>query len=69
MRAPLLVHVWDSIKDLKSYYSLLGLSTHKHLKGYPTMTLFKGFKDLWGVATWGLASDRYCGAPIGNMAQ
>ena len=36
-----LVHGWDRIKNLH-FYSLLGLSTHKHVKCYPTMTKEKG---------------------------
>ena len=32
-----LVHGWDSIKNLNCH-SLLGLSTHKNVECYPTMT-------------------------------
>ena len=35
--ATLLVHGWDRIKNL-NVYSSLGLSTHKNVKCYPTMT-------------------------------
>ena len=37
LSTPELVHCWDNIKML-NLYSLLGLSTLKNVKCYPTMT-------------------------------
>ena len=47
----LLVHGWDRIKKLH-FYSLLALSTHKHVKGYLTMTkiMVIGHDLLWALA-------------------
>ena len=59
----LLVHGWDRIKNVH-VYSLLGLSTHKNLKCYPTITKLRNVlsvglrarscKERFGLADQGL---------------
>ena len=39
-RPGILVHGWDRI-EMYFFYSLLGLSTHKNVKCYPTITKYR----------------------------
>ena len=41
----ILVHVRDRIKNVH-FYSLLGLSAHKNVKGYPTVTKYYGTQGI-----------------------